>query len=370
MAKKRISQDPDAGWLAGIISDTHYHPFARFSTRTAEGLNSWVDEWLSVFRETVKYCMEHNVRELWHLGDVFHYGARLSTPTFNAVRRAYRKANQWLPVRLVVGNHDLAAMRGDHHILESFKDVVTEVIDEPYDTWREPMAGSTVAVAFIPWRDDINEVRQHFVALKKLKAGAVDDATVYVLLGHMAIYGASAGRAEYVPQTPIKMTEVDFADTVLLGHYHTAQALNDKVIYVGSLHAKDFNDAGEEKGLTLLDHSGATQFVPFDSTGFAVLDWRAGERRVSARAIRDSIVRVDYDGPLDEEEMRTHLEASGAKVVTFKNFTRHEAQARVQSATGEQEPTLDEYLKAYVKTNGEGYDRKKLLKAGKDLAKV
>src|SRR6185369_12267385 len=84
-----------------------------------------------------------------------------------------------------------------------------------------------------------------------------------ILLGHMAVHGAALNtyfgtRSDVIVEydndmLPVDVTVFDDWKMTLLGPYHGAQNLNDKVEYVGSPLQLSFGEAFQQKHILILD---------------------------------------------------------------------------------------------------------------------
>jgi DNA repair exonuclease SbcCD nuclease subunit len=143
--------------------------------------------------------------------------------------------------------------------------------------------------------------------LAKLKAGRSKDSLT-LLMGHMAVHGAKLNRlygtksdviVEYDGDLqPVSVDVFDDWDMTLLGHYHGAQQLNDKVEYVGSPLQLSFGEAFEEKHVLLLDlETLEKEYIP---NTFSPVHYIITPEDVPTYNLKDNFVRIVLDG-VDEK---------------------------------------------------------------------
>ena len=343
----------------GLFADLHLHPYARFSSVSERGLNSWVERGLDVLERVYSECDSRSIKDVWCLGDLFHVGARLSTRMFNEVYRFFEaKQLDGFKTILIAGNHDQLARSGDDIALFSLKSVVDSIINRPV---INQLCGRPIL--FLPYTEDYMLLQE---LLKQLQAMIVED-NQKLIVGHLAVEGARVGRHEYQPKEGCHLGLLEVADLVLLGHYHKRQILSKQVQYIGSVMATSFSDANEDKGFTILDTVDVTtEFVPIESIGFSVFEDNELQSSLIARGgYTGRIVRVDYSSELNESETRQLMLERGATAVIFNRQTVKQVEQRVTDP----DTDLDSCIQEYVDRNDDGLDSNRLVSLGRELVK-
>jgi len=332
----------------GLFADVHVHPYARFSSVSAEtGLNSWVEQALTVLNQIYAECEKRGITDVYCLGDLFHTGPRLDTRTFNAVYRFFQRTRSgW--TTLIAGNHDQLTRYGSESALYSLENAH----DRVHVVEDSCLNGNSILL--LPYTENYRDVQHQLTGWNSDRK---------IVLGHLAVQGAVVGRHEYQPEEGCHPSWLDQADLVLLGHYHKRQSVTDKVQYIGSTMSIDFNDADEQKGFTILDtETLETEFVPIGSKKFLVFDDGPLQGSQIARGGYDgSIVRVDYSGELDEEKTRALMLERGAVAVTFKCTAPRQSALRV----AEDDPR--DAVQVYVDEAHDGTDGDTLVSLGRDI---
>ncbi len=180
-------------------------------------------------------------------------------------------------VVVISGNHDSAQRLGfGAHLMDSSG---VHLRSDPEDVGRPVVLDDGTAVYGIPYlepevvrgRWELAE-RGHTAALTEAMRRVRADLAVRggrsVVLAHAFVTGGAVSDSERdisvggVASVP--MSVFDGVDYVALGHLHGRQWMSNAVRYSGSPLAYSFSEAGQEKGMWLvdLDESLRTEFVP------------------------------------------------------------------------------------------------------------
>jgi len=340
-----------------VVGDLHLHPFARFSYTRDDGRNSWVAETMDALAEVYLQCRTRGIKHVILAGDVFHVGDRVYTKVFNELRRflLHQKVTGFRTI-LIAGNHDQIYRGSTENVLMGLEDVVERVVSTPV-----VVESSSYSICFIPYTEDEKQLKNLLETWLSKSEGRTR-----IVVGHLALQSdkVKVGRFEFTPESQINPELFKDMDLTLLGHYHTSQGVEPwptKIIYVGSLTATNFGDAGSRKGFMTAkigDDSVTFDFVPVEHTRFEVLT-----SDQSVPDVKGSIIRVDYIGVLDEDKKRRELLEVGARAVVFNCTTPTVTEIRVAAKDGK-EPTVPQYMQAYIDEHGEGFDKGKLLQVG------
>lgn len=235
-----------------LRADAHNHPHARSAKRMEECLGSY--DW------SYDVARENDIEVVVDLGDVFHDRTHVDAYTHSRVYQSSRKAKKdGISTHFLLGNHDMY-FRFDRRASSILAfEALGSVIFEPstIDIFGVPCD-------FFPYVEDAPgpELAEAFLRGERGR----------VLFFHAAIEGAIMNSASG------KRREIDMADDVEMhedeikecispqfmdgwelaigGHYHMCQVVAErpcKVMYAGSPIQHSFGEAGEEKGLWILD---------------------------------------------------------------------------------------------------------------------
>jgi DNA repair exonuclease SbcCD nuclease subunit len=187
---------------------------------------------------------------------------------------------------VLVGNHD---MNNHHnhldHSLEFMKHLPNTVV---IDTAQFVQLGSdSKEWYFIPYRHTNEEIIKELEVARK--AGATN------LIMHQGIMGAS--QSEYVlDQSSISLDKLVGFDTVLLGHYHKHQTL-ENATYFGSPFSVSFAEANQSKGIWEISEEGTVMTsIKTNCREHIELRWIDDIPNDLPQLREDSIVKVILEG--------------------------------------------------------------------------
>lgn len=229
-----------------IFSDLHLHKHKDRCDR----LQHCLDVLTWVFDQAV----EHDCDDIFFLGDLFHERSKIDVLNYLKTFEIFmermvgdcKDKNLWM----LVGNHDMYHReRWDVNSIRPLTAIPNvHIIQSPLST----VIGGTK----IDWMPHTENPIEELEVFKK--AGAGD-----ILFGHMAVHGAQTNtfygtKSDVIVEYDNEMVEVDANifdawKTTILGHYHGAQKLNDKVEYIGSPLQLTFGEAFQKKHVIVLD---------------------------------------------------------------------------------------------------------------------
>lgn len=149
-----------------------------------------------------------------------------------------------VPIKILVGNHDLINEKGDEHGLNYLR---------PYaDVIQAPYMDSRLGVGFIPYQNSVDKVRE---ALKLFHPGDT-------LIMHQGVKGAWMG--EYILDKTSIEVEALSPFKCISGHYHRHQTVGT-LTYIGSPYTTSFAEANDgPKGCLVLYSDGSYKQHPFN----------------------------------------------------------------------------------------------------------
>lgn len=239
-----------------LCADVHAHNYSAFSQPDSITGNSRLTKVILALNEVIEYASTSpsQVEEIVILGDLFHMRGVISAQVFRAVYETI--AASPVNVTIIAGNHDQANKLGTLTSLTGLRKVAN-VIESPIE------AGG---ILYLPFRESAEDTK---LAIDNRKGAKY-------LLGHLGVMGASIGTEEYTPKEQLFIQDfpLEELDCVLLGHYHKQQFVqgNNKVMYLGSLLQKTFEDFDQKKGFWELDtDTGEKKFIATNQPEFIVI---------------------------------------------------------------------------------------------------
>ena len=211
------------------------------------------------YERALQIALDQRVHAVVHGGDVF-YRSRVPAAL---VQRAFvplkRVAEQGIPVVVVPGNHERS--RIPHDLLALHPGI--HVFDRPR-TFKLQLDGAEVAFGGFPCQR--RDVRRAFPGLVAASGLPATPAPIRLLCIHQSVEGATVGPAEYTfryADDVVRGADIPTGiAAVLAGHIHRHQVLTTDlrgrpfaapVLYPGSLERTAFAEAGETKGVVLLE---------------------------------------------------------------------------------------------------------------------
>jgi DNA repair exonuclease SbcCD nuclease subunit len=223
------------------------------------------EDFFRSFERALAPAFAGEVDVVLHGGDLL-YRSRVPPWLAEAALAPLRRvASSGIPVRVVPGNHERA--RIPYPLLALHPNL--HVFDRPC-TFTLEARGLRVAFVGFPYA---SQVRSRFVSLLADARRGERAADARVLCLHQCIEGATCGPRDFTFRTGedvIRQVDLprDLA-VVLSGHVHRHQVLRSRdgpgVVYAGSVERTSFAEAGETKGVVVLELSAA---------GLAAMDFR------------------------------------------------------------------------------------------------
>ena len=224
-----------------LVGDTHVYRHKQIPSRQEDCLNCL--HW------AVDVARKNQIKNLIHLGDVFHDKIRIYTLLYQQVYQILRNSSD-INFTLLLGNHDMWYMdnnRGDVSSIEPFGSLPNVKVVSRAETLNY----DGIPVDFIPYSHD------PVAEISKFKNKS------QVMMGHLAVDNAVLNvvkktRSEVEIESDADMIPVTTGffkgwERVFLGHYHGAQVIDGFVEYVGSNLQLTWNEAHQQKHIIALD---------------------------------------------------------------------------------------------------------------------
>ena len=346
-----------------LVSDLHIHAHKQKTDRLYDCLK--VLDWC------FKTAIENKCDYVLFLGDLFHERAKIDVLNYLKTFEIFMKyADQPIEIYLLVGNHDM--YHKESWDVNSIKPLTAlknvHIIEKPTTL---NIDGRNID--FLPYIENPIE------SLRELKKGR-DKEDLTLLLGHMAVHGAKLNTlygttADVVVEYDTGMVCVNpsiFDDwqMTILGHYHGAQHLNEKVEYLGSPLQLSFGEAFEEKHIAIIDLK--TLKKKYIVNEFSPKHFILGKELLNNYNLENCFVRVVIDDLPAKElmELKTDL-LDNKKVASFdfkKKEKKEEDQIDVEKARSilfNQDEMLEKWIDASPLPSN--LDKQKLLEIGKNI---
>lgn len=228
-----------------IFSDLHIHKHKDRIDR--------LQDCLDVLNWVFDTALKNDCQQIFFLGDLFHERAKIDVlnylKTFETLVKRMTGDCEHLHLYMLVGNHDMYHReRWDVNSIKPLSAISgVHIIQTPLST--------NIGGRKIDW---LPHAENPMSELDKLKEDPGD-----ILFAHLAVHGAALNamfgtKSDVIVEHDNEMVPIDvncFDDwkMTVLGHYHGAQNLNNKVEYIGSPLQLGFGEAFQSKHVMILD---------------------------------------------------------------------------------------------------------------------
>lgn len=219
-----------------LLADIHAHNYSQFFKYEPSYGNNRLKTIVDALIKVTDSAIQHKISKVFILGDLFHIRGTISATVFKAVYDAIEYGhNEGINYYILAGNHDQANKLGTITSLTGLKNI-SKVIEVP------TVIGNILCIPFLENVSETKEILQ--------KYSGID-----YIFGHLGVLGASVGLEEYMPSEQLQVEDFPLKTVkkVFLGHYHKHQYLDEKIMYLGSLVQRSFEDVGDKKGYWILD---------------------------------------------------------------------------------------------------------------------
>ena len=223
-----------------------------------------MDYFLSFFKEQLfPYLKEHNIKTIFHLGDLFDRRKYVNFKTLHRVQKEFFEPLQemGIKVHIICGNHDIYYR--NTNAINSLQELAGHYPN--WSVYSEPteIHLSSGCVALLPWINPENE---------EAAAKFLSETSCTVLLGHLELCGFQSIRGVFIDQG-YETKHFDKFEYVLTGHYHIKSS-RDSIHYLGTQYQMSFSDVWEKKGFHVFDFQERTlEFVENPKKLFYTLDY-------------------------------------------------------------------------------------------------
>jgi exonuclease SbcD len=286
--------------IAAILTDTHLK-------------EENIEVNISIYRQAIQIAKSLGLSQIDHAGDVFNSRkaqSQLVLTTFCSILDEIDKAD--LRLCACVGNHD----KTSYGAVESFLDPFAEhpALNLYRTSGRRGTFSENIDLAFLSYFDEE-------IYLKELESFRfVKEHTV--LITHIGCAGAVMNSGTVVES---KVTTNSFSkySRVLIGHYHDAQSLNEKVHYIGSSLQHSYGEK-TGKGLTVLYNDLSTEIIPLKYPQYIKYEVKPSE------ITKDDIVALQQEKTDSGDNIRVVLVGNDKELKSFNKQHLENAGISVQ----------------------------------------
>lgn len=221
-----------------LSSDWHLKFVSQFDLMTDKGIPSRLNEIINSVNWVVEEGKKHKADTFVGCGDIFDMPEKLPTREGLVISEMFKNIkNNYSNSFFIAGNHD--QISSDRTILDLFSPLVKVFNQSSF----VDLDGSRLF--FLPY---IREVEDFYTAMKKFEQ--YDCPGKKYLFAHFWDKAIMSVDPEAVDR---KKMNLDFFDRIFTGHFHVpSDDVKEKIIYVGTLLNKKFNESGK-KGCWILN---------------------------------------------------------------------------------------------------------------------
>ena len=331
------------------FADTHFGVELYGRLDPESGLNTRLIDFRKSLEIAIDQALEAGIDLAVFAGDAYKTRDPRQTDQREFAACIRRLTDAGIPVVLLVGNHDMPAIRGRANAIEIYRTLgVTNVhvLYKPETLIVETQAGK-VRIAAMPYiikgyslareefqgktidqtREMLEVKYQDNLAALADEVNEANDDIPTILMGHFWVQGAklSAWQDGYFnktePQVPLASLLDPAFDYVALGHIHKHQDLNPggqpPVVYSGSPDRIDFGEKDEKKGFVLVElRKGEAEYRYVELSG--------------SRPLLDIEIDADCDEPTEKilAEVKRHSLRNAVVKLTYKIGQNRQALVR------------------------------------------
>jgi DNA repair exonuclease SbcCD nuclease subunit len=218
-----------------FFADLHLHNFRDCSTVDDRGYNTRFLDGLHVLHEIFGFAVEQHIDYVFFGGDLFDNRSQIPTEFLSAVYDVVSEYTREFQLVAYPGNHDFCLRVPGMHTLLPLYAAGATVYSRPT---IKNFAG--VNVAIVPYVSDRGRL-QHIMS--RLKG----DGNTPLILMHQGIKGVESRSGFVLPGEPLTLKQLRNDVTVISGHIHECQEIDERFYYVGSPMQLDWGDVGIDK---------------------------------------------------------------------------------------------------------------------------
>jgi DNA repair exonuclease SbcCD nuclease subunit len=195
----------------------------------------WHDTALNWAKWLGRELAEKNIKDIFILGDTFHYRDEIAVNTLHTVNEIFKIWKKF-NITVLVGNHDAYYKdRSEINSISIFDG--RKNVNVISTTTQAVLYGKKIAL--VPWGETVTELEKQDV-----------------IFGHFEIESFKMNSFKMCDKGTKTSELLDKADLVLTGHFHLREERDyggKRIVYVGNPFEMDFGDTGSTKGYYILD---------------------------------------------------------------------------------------------------------------------
>lgn len=225
------------------LADSHLG-FSSYSRLDDRGRNRIEEMVYSGFEQVIEKIVSLRPDAVVHAGDVFHHVHPKIRPLFVFQKGLMRLMEEGIPVIIISGNHDAPksySLTSPFRLFEGLRDV--------HIAQRYQYEGVEVGDHFFHCIPFCIEPQDYLAEFEKIRRTGRD-----VLVMHGLVESLQNRKMRSVGEHELSdsFLKSDF-DYIALGHFHGQVQLSRNAWYSGSVEYFNFGEAGDEKGMLLVD---------------------------------------------------------------------------------------------------------------------
>lgn len=246
------------------VSDSHLG-FSQYARLSPQGLNQRETDVFEAFRAAVDHALREKPDVVVHSGDLFDSVRPTNRAVAFCMEQVRRLAEARIPFFVIAGNHDTPKLRETGNVLRmlEFLPNVRAVFRAEVETHRY----GDLALVGVPQADG----QPDYEAL--LEGARPTDARWNVLVAHAGVVGVADFRTGEFNELTIGQERLGREwSYIALGHYHGHVDVAPNGAYAGATERTSLREAGDEKGVVLVDLARSTRtFLPVATRPMIVL---------------------------------------------------------------------------------------------------
>jgi DNA repair exonuclease SbcCD nuclease subunit len=220
-----------------LLTDTHIH-------------DGNIDLVTDIFNQAIKYCLENNIKTIFHLGDWFTSRKAQSLAILKATEYIINSFKEnGVICYAIKGNHDSVQADSTDSFIDIFASDNFIVVKE-----ERTMQFGDLDISFIPYFKEDGSYRDRLDKLLPLNKKRFN-----VLLTHISIDSVKNNDGSQ-QENDLKVGLFKPFDFVAVGHFHNRSQLSKNIHYIGSSHTSNYGE-DNDKGFVHLYGDGSFDFI-------------------------------------------------------------------------------------------------------------
>lgn len=310
--------------IAAILADTH------LEERNAEVVKS-------IFQQAIEYAKSIGLQQIEHAGDLFHFRKAQSQPNLTVQQEIFDMfSKEDMILNIVVGNHDKTEYTLAKSFLEPYQHHPALNI---YKTFGRASLTKDINLNYLSYFAD-----EEYIAYYKELIEQDSFEKKNILLTHIGVEGAVMNNGTKI-ESKISPSLFKEFDLVLIGHYHDAQNIDDKVKYIGASLQHNYGEL-TGKGLTVLYDDLSIETIPLRYPQY--IKYEVDPKQITVKDIKELKAEKESSG----DNIRVILVGSDAEIKSFNKQLLFDAGISVEKRTEEIEvEELEQSVTAFTAQN-------------------